>query len=189
LENKTLTIEETTQGVAIAQHIKKVIDFQNECVKSALIALGWTPPSMSDTIQSAERFAGCIKHVGILRGDEELARLIKSRDAAHIALGRELERTARAEDAETRFNDLIKACEDLSALMQIPMMLAGSSTVECNALDKMRAALSRLSAGEVEPDEPECPLCGAEMKEYITRYKCRVCHHEVKKPISPSEKE
>ncbi len=33
-----------------------------------------------------------------------------------------------------------------------------------------------------EIEEPPCPKCGASMKEYITRYKCRRCHFEAKKP-------
>ena len=29
--------------------------------------------------------------------------------------------------------------------------------------------------------EKSCPLCGNDMKEYITRYRCRICKHEIKK--------
>jgi hypothetical protein len=59
---------------------------------------------MSDTIQSAEKFADDLRGYPYSSCDPTTQRMrdiekAKSRDAAHIALGREMERTARADEA------------------------------------------------------------------------------------------
>jgi hypothetical protein len=59
---------------------------------------------MSDTIQSAEKFVDNLRGYPYSSCDPTTQRMrdiekAKSRDAAHIALGREMERTARADEA------------------------------------------------------------------------------------------
>jgi hypothetical protein len=69
---------------------------------------------MSDTIQSAEKFADDLRGYPYSSCDPTTQRMrdiekAKSRDAAHIALGREMERTARADEARKQA-DRYAAC-------------------------------------------------------------------------------
>lgn len=46
IKEQTLEFESVTDGL-IKQHFTETINFKDECVRKALIALGWTPPEDS----------------------------------------------------------------------------------------------------------------------------------------------
>jgi hypothetical protein len=172
---------------------------------------------MSDTIQSAEvqvkpecaeEFAKDFLRAWVLNENEleaikKMISLIKSDRAAHIALGREMEHTARAEDAETISeldeNWLAKwfasKKREHNVLMGLdPLPLFGSPVPPSHYLanfmgrelkkliDEHITALSRLSVGKVEPWS--CDGC--------VQFGCQACarfYNDLYSPITPSGKE
>ena len=158
---------------------------------------------MSDTIQSANELAcafwrECVDgsdFEGIDYDEEKATKLVEADRAAHIALGRELERTARAEDAKATqpMSDLITQwaeaqgfkgwlsdhgavmrnfgrwcnlrqaqraddAETIQALERAIRKLrayigvcSGDKELTQSIIPGLEAALSRLSAGKVEP--------------------------------------
>jgi hypothetical protein len=96
---------------------------------------------MSDTIQSAEELAEeitpwvagrGIRYEQHERGIKATAELIESDRAAHIALGREMERTARADEARKQAKRYAACIEDIKSRINLDkdtFSACGRSTV------------------------------------------------------------